>query len=45
LRFLHILYILQFDSIVELIGKKRQFEIYINVFWNPVGRWTLELDF
>lgn len=45
LRFLHILYILQLDSIVELIGKKRQYELYINVFWNPVSRRALELDF
>jgi hypothetical protein len=45
LRFLHTLYIVQLDSVVELIGKKRQFELYINVFWNPVVRRALELDF
>jgi hypothetical protein len=45
LRFLHTLYILQLDSIVELNGKKRQFKLYTNVFWNPLGRRALELDF
>lgn len=45
LRFLHTLYILELDSIVELNGKKKQLELYINVFWNPLGRRTLELDF
>ena len=44
LRFFHTLYILQLDSVVELNGKKRQFELYANAFWNPLGGRALELD-
>ena len=37
LRFIHTLYILQLDSIVEFNGKERQIEANIDAFWNPLN--------
>ena len=46
LRFLHTLYILQLDSIVELNGKKRQFEFILMFFGTLLAggllNWTFE---
>ena len=46
LRFLHTLYILQLDSVVELNGKKRQFSFHANAFGTLLAggllNWTLE---